>query len=101
MFVAVAFASMDAGAEYTTAMDGGSADFAGSKYLPGMYLRRATAANTEFMSGAIAMSRRTRYVLHWTSQLTSFWDGNVTKPFITSEISLVFATLEIKETFFV
>ena len=50
VFVAVAFASMDAGAEPT-----------------GTYLRRATAANTEFMSGAIAMSRRTCYVLHWAS----------------------------------
>jgi len=50
VFVAVAFASMDAGAEPT-----------------GTYLRRATAANTEFMSGAFAMGRRTCYVLHWTS----------------------------------
>ena len=80
MFVAAAFASMADkrsciigiraihGARCwrraTTAKDGGSADFAGSKNLPGMYLRRATAANTEFMSGAIAMGHRTCYVLH-------------------------------------
>ena len=57
MFIAVAFASMDAGAEHTTATDGGSADLAGSKYLPGTYLRRATAVNTEFMSGAVVMGR--------------------------------------------
>ena len=41
VFGAVAFASMDAGAKPT-----------------GMYLRRATAANTEFMSGVIAMCRK-------------------------------------------
>ena len=41
VFIAVAFASMDAGAEPT-----------------GTYLRRATAMNTEFMSGAIAMGRK-------------------------------------------
>ena len=50
VFVAVAFASMDAGAEPTRT-----------------YLRRATAANTEFMSSAIAMGYRTNYVLHRTS----------------------------------
>ena len=41
VFIAVAFASMDAGAEPT-----------------GKYLRRATAMNTEVMSGAIAMGRK-------------------------------------------
>ena len=42
-------------AKHTTAMDGGSVDFAGSKNLPRMYLRRATAANTEFISGVVTM----------------------------------------------
>jgi len=41
VFVAVAFASMDAGAKPT-----------------GMYSRRATATSTEFMSGATAMGRK-------------------------------------------
>ena len=41
MFSAVAFASMDAGAEPT-----------------GRYLRRATAVNTEFMSGAVVMGHK-------------------------------------------
>jgi len=49
--------ALDAGAEHTTAMDGGSADLAWSKYLPGSNSRRSTAANTEFMSGVIAMRR--------------------------------------------
>jgi len=35
VFVAVAFASMDAGAKPTTAMDGGSADLAGANICPG------------------------------------------------------------------
>jgi len=71
VFIAVAFASMAdkcscvigiraihgarCCAEHTTARDGGSADFAGSKNLPGTYLRRATAVNTEFMSGAVVV----------------------------------------------
>ena len=41
VFTAVAFASMDAGAEPT-----------------GTYLRRATAVSTEFMSGAVVMGRK-------------------------------------------
>jgi len=55
--VFLTFGGMDADAERTTARDGGSADFAGSKYLPGTYLRRATAVSTEFMSGAVVTGR--------------------------------------------
>jgi len=65
--------ALDAGAEPTTARDGGSADFAGSKYLPGMYLRRATATSTEFMSGGVFMGRK---------HLLCFASNNLTNKFM-------------------